>query len=197
MVMWGPITVSSNLVSDIMEIFVSELRDEVEKENTCKSVEELISQFINFNKKVDNAEVEDCDRFIASLDVKALYPSLKSKQCEEAVRETINSSKINIEGINEKELGVFLRRNLSTKEINERNLDYLVPNKLKKPKNTQNKTKTDDEYDSWEFKKDKLSTEELRIMLAEVVAKTTELVVNSHIFKFNNKLYVLVFSLKQ
>ena len=110
----GPISVSSNLVSDIMEIFVSELRDEVEKESTCKRVEELISQFLNFNKNVDNNEVEKSDRFIASLDVKALYPSLKSKQCEEAVRETIKSSKINIEGINEKELGVFLRRNLYT-----------------------------------------------------------------------------------
>ena len=133
----GPISASSDLASDILEVFLVELREEVEKENTCKSVEELISQFISFNKKVESKTVEKKERFVASIDVKSLYPSLKTDQCEKAVRKIINSSKIKLEGINKKELSVFIRKNLSTNEIREKGLVHLAPIKRKKPKKSE------------------------------------------------------------
>ena len=57
----------------------------------------------------------------------------------------ILSSKLKIEGINYKELLIFLRKNLSTKEIKEKNLTHLIPDKIsKKKKNKRGEDKNDD-----------------------------------------------------
>ena len=75
-------------------------------------------------------------KFVASMDVKALFPSLKTEQCATAVSEVILNSKLKLEGFNYKELGVFLRKHLSTKEIAVKNhLINLIPTEKKKCKN--------------------------------------------------------------
>ena len=152
----GPVANSSNITSDVLEVFLVELREKVEKDNTCKSSEELICKFIEYNKKVVNKELENKERFVASLDVKALYPSLKTEQCVLEVKEAIKTSEIKLDGINKKELGVFLRKNLSTTEIVDRDFEELVPTKVKNKK-VNKAEKSDDEYALWSFKKEYLS----------------------------------------
>ena len=63
--------------------------------------------------------------------MKSLYPSLKCDQCETAVKDIIMSSNIKVQGVNCKELAIFIRKHLSTKEINEKGFAHLIPEKMK------------------------------------------------------------------
>ena len=134
----GPVSNLSNTISDILEPYLEEIREKVEGENTCKSVEELISHFIKFNSTVNEGKN---NKFISSMDVKSLFPSLTTQQCTKAVISTIKSSELKVKGLNFKEMGVFLRKNLNSKEIHDKKLQNLVPNKNKKNKLDENKVK--------------------------------------------------------
>ena len=78
----------------------------------------MISRFEAFNKNVADKEDMENNKFVASLDIKSLFPS----------------SAIKLEGLNHKELGIFLRKNTKSEEIRDKNITHLVPNKMKKPK---------------------------------------------------------------
>ena len=46
----------------------------------------MISRFEAFNKNVaDKEDMENKNKFVASLDIKSLFPSLKSEQCGKVV----------------------------------------------------------------------------------------------------------------
>ena len=128
---------------------------------------------------------------MSSLDVKSLYPSLKTDQCTEAVRKVVLNSKIKLEGIEVKELGVLLRKNLTNDEITAKNLDNLIPTQRKKSK-AKEKTKANkaDEYDLWMFPKDNPTEMEVTIMFTEAIIIGVKLLMNNHIFIFNNQIYL-------
>ena len=189
----GPASSLSNILSDVGEYFVDELRETMEQSSSCKSTEELISQFLEFNNNHDN-QVESDRKFVASLDVKSLFPSLRTEQCVSAFRQVISNSKIRLEGLNHKEMGIMLRKNYTSQELKDKNLDHLVPIKLKKPKNSE-KVKSGDKnncYDLWSFPKESLTESEIRIMFAEIIAVGVTLVMNNHVFAFDNKVYVQI-----
>ena len=129
----GPADGLNNIASDILEPFVEELRIKHEGKNTCKSTEEAISIFENYNKRIDKGDIVG-KKFIASMDVKSLFPSLKTVQCVNAVKKTIISSKIMLKGFNHKELGIFLRKFLTTEDIESKQLNHLFLSKTKERK---------------------------------------------------------------
>ena len=102
----GPVAPLSNLLSDILKPYCNELKDTIGK--TVENTEELLSDFVEYNKssKCDNGG----KKFIGSLDVESLYPSLKVSDCVDIVRETIVNSDINIETVDITELSIFLRK---------------------------------------------------------------------------------------
>ena len=78
--------------------------------------------------------------------------------------------------------------------IKDKNLDNLVPKQRKKPKDYK-KNKTDgliDDYDLWYFPTENPSDQEIKVMLAEVIAIAVKVVFNNHVFKFDGDIYIQV-----
>ena len=65
-----------------------------------------------FNKQIgQDYDCSSCEeRFVASMDVESLYPSLKVGPTADAIKGTILKSNIDVIGVNYKELGIFLRK---------------------------------------------------------------------------------------
>ena len=117
---------------------------ESEKSNTvCKNTEELLEAFEQFNK--DNIENKNNGEkevmIIGSMDAVSLYPSLKVDRAEEIIRQSIIESRINIEGLDVTEIGIYLRKNLNDKEIEEKGFKDLLPQNIK----TKNKNKQENQ----------------------------------------------------
>ena len=117
---------------------------ESEKSNTvCKNTEELLEAFEQFNK--DNTENKNNGEkevmIIGSMDAVSLYPSLKVDRAEEIIRQSIIESRINIEGLDVTEIGIYLRKNLNDKEIEEKGFKDLLPQNIK----TKNKNKQENQ----------------------------------------------------
>ena len=186
----GPVSNSSNLVSDALEPFVDELRETIEKENTCKSTEELISHFLKFNDKPNSKDSDEKKKFIASMDVVSLFPSLKSEQCADAVRKMIKSSKLELKCHDFKEMGVFLRKNMTTKEIQNQKLQHFIPSKNKTTKESKSKKSESNQYDTWSFPTEDPTNQQMKCLWAETLAVATKLVMNNHIFMFDGQIYI-------
>ena len=69
----------------------------------CASTEELLAEV-----DVVNAEGIDNTFIVGSMDVEALYPSLDIAFTVEKVCEVLHDSKVNIEGVDYKDLGLYL-----------------------------------------------------------------------------------------
>ena len=64
----------------------------------------------------------DNRKFVASLDVEKLFPSMKTYECCEVVREVIRESKIIIKELDVRELSIFIRKNMSNNNIEAKGL---------------------------------------------------------------------------
>ena len=182
----GPLSSLSEILSLLMKAYVQELRLQVGNRDTVKSTEELLSYFESYNKQISNdLECDNCDqRFIASMDVESLYPSLKVQPTADAIRETILKSNINVIGVNFKELGIFLRKNMSQHDIDKSAFKQFIPFKNKKVK----KNKNTNVYDLWSFVDNAPSEAVIKQMFAESIHVATTMLMNNHIYEFaNNK----------
>ena len=159
---------------------MQELKAKVNPENTVKSTEELLSLIETYNQNIDN-ECTDCDtKFMASMDVECLYPSLKSDDTADIIRETVINSDIEVEGLDVRELVVFLRKNLTNKDIDHSVFKDFIPSKRKKTKGC----KSNGKYDLWDFSNIAPSRNMVKILLAEALAISMKLIMNNHVYKF-------------
>ena len=76
----GPLAVLSEILSDLPKCYIGE-----KDENTIKSTEELLAAFEAFNRQ-DKEDKNVEGKFIGSLDVISLYPSLKSDDSANEVK---------------------------------------------------------------------------------------------------------------
>ena len=120
------------------------------------------------------------------MDVESLYPSLKVEPTADAIRETILNSDIDVIGVNSKELGIFLRKNMSTESIEKSSFKQFIPLKKRKVK----KNKTTNEYDLWSFSDGKPNGTAIKQMFAESIHIATSVLMNNHIYEFANTTYV-------
>ena len=125
------------------------------------------------------------------MDVESLYPSLRSDDCAQIVRETIMDSDLSVEELNWKEMSIILRKNLSNEEIAACDLCELIPKKEKKPKKHMD-IKDDEKCDDnlWTFPNDSPSNLDIKKLFAETMSVVVKLVMNNHVYKFADKLRV-------
>ena len=74
---------------------------------------------------------------MASMDVESLYPSLKSEDTAEIIKETVVESELEMTDINVKELLIFIRKNMSNSEIENCIFKEYIPSSRKKAKRMQ------------------------------------------------------------
>ena len=80
---------------------------------------------MEYNKNVENNRTQSGEKFIASMDIESLYPSLKTEDSVQIVREVITTSELEVEGIDIREICIFLRINLSNGQINSSGHSFL------------------------------------------------------------------------
>ena len=124
----GPVANTSNLLSKVLIIYAEDVRRKL-RLNACKSTEELLANFTEYNLNESNVNDE---KFIASLDIKSLYPSLRTEDCVEIVRETIETSEIDVTSVNVKEMMIFLRKHVPIEDIKKCKLCEYLPTQKKK-----------------------------------------------------------------
>ena len=90
----------------------------------CRSGEEMKAAFEKFNEEDDESR-ENCR--IISMDVKALYPSMEWEEIEVAVRELIETSENDIEGVDWHELGKYIAVNMTQEDITKEKLQHVIP----------------------------------------------------------------------
>ena len=186
----GPVAPLSNLLSDILKPYCNELKDTIGK--TVENTEELLRDFVEYNKssKCDNGG----KKFIGSLDVESLYPSLKVSDCVDIVRETIINSDINIDTVDIKELSIFLRKSFSTKQLIQIGVNDFIPTKVKAPKNVKSvdkdQSKTNVTHALWKFPESQPSKHIKKTMWAEAIVYGVQLIMQNHVYKFDNQIKV-------
>ena len=90
----------------------------------CDSSEDMRASFEEYN----DSEIEDKEMFrIVSMDIKALFPSMKWVYIIKAVRDMIEESDMNIEDVDWHEVGKYLVVMLSKGEIEQEGLNHVVP----------------------------------------------------------------------
>ena len=145
------------------------------------STEELLSKFTEYNNKDRNSREDVKEKFVASMDIASLFPSMRTEDCVRLVKEMISKSKIYTSKLDAREMGIFLRKSLSTKEIEKCEMcDYIPLRKKKLKKHAQ----SDD--DQWQFSKNVETDEERAKLFAEVIGTMVRLVLNNQIYKFGN-----------
>ena len=69
---------------------------------------------------------------IGSMDVNSLYTKIKGDVAAEIVKNEIKQSNIKLEGLDVEEMGKYLRTNLTSKQIEEKGMEDIIPFKKKK-----------------------------------------------------------------
>ena len=175
-------TNTSNLLSKVLVIYAEDVKRKLGV-NACKSTEELLANFTEYNLNESNVNDE---KFIASLDIKSLYHSLKTEDCVEIVRETIETSEIDVTSVNVKEM-IFLGKHVPIEDIKKCKLcEYLPTQKKKveihKDKSSKCKKSIDD---MWTFPVTNPTIKERRLMFGLIMSTGVRLVMNNHVYKFN------------
>ena len=97
-------------------MIINNYSDCAEHSHECDSSEDMRASFEEYNE----CEIEFKEQFrIVSMDVKALYPSMKWLDILKAVRDMIEMSEMNVENVNWNEVGKYLAVMMSKNEIEE------------------------------------------------------------------------------
>ena len=103
--------------------------DSVDDNNECKSSEEMRAFIEKFNSETLTETKLKC--IIFSMDVKALFPSLRIEACMKAVTELIEKSDISEENIDWWEAAKYVAVFYTAKEIEEKGLKSVIPTRTK------------------------------------------------------------------
>ena len=120
------------------------------------------------------------------MDLEALYPSLKSQETADLLKDVIIQSNISVTDVNYRELGIFLRKNMSNKDIECSMFKEFIPMRKKKTR----KTKENHEFDLWTFNTSVPSVIIVKNMFAESISIATKLMMNNHVYEFDGELLV-------
>ena len=110
----------SNFLSRVIDDYCNVAKIETE----CRSGEEMKAAFESFNEEEDGTR-KNCN--IISMDVKALFPSMEWDEIDVAVRELIETSDRDVEGVDWHELGKYLSVSMTTTEIKKEKLQHVIP----------------------------------------------------------------------
>ena len=173
----------SYLLSQILEVVWKE------PETVCLSTEEMLAEFDKFNSKGIEEKVS-----IGSADVKALYPSIDIEFAVEKVGEMMEKSPLSIEGVNEKEVGLYLALNKKEEELKKLNLLDVCPrrktNRGRPPSMTGCATseKEENRHKPWKEPERNPGEDTKRKMMIEAMKIALTFVMKNHVYKFDDEL---------
>ena len=111
---FGPMSNYSEILSLIIRSYNEEMKVKLSGGCSIKSTEELLYHLNQYNESVRDNNCTETVKFVASMDIESLYPSLDSNKCAETIKTVVMESDIEIEGLNLFELGIFFRKNMKT-----------------------------------------------------------------------------------
>ena len=157
-----------------------------EQETTCDSTEDMIAAIEKANvEHIDNEE-----KIVGSMDVKALYPSLDIGFTTEVVCEEFFNSEVKVENMDYAEVGLYLKLNRSDEYIRDSNLEEVCPKRKYKngrPKITRNGVTVDRDkrWKIWYEPEREPDELEKRLMLKESLKIALETLMTNHTYKFD------------
>ena len=120
----GATQAPNSRLSGFLSKIVNDHADAMGIETECKSSEEMRAAFEEYND--GNMEIKSKCAVI-SMDVKALYPSMEWNEILTAVRELIESSTEEIQGVDYDEIGKYLAVTMNREDIKREGLAHVVP----------------------------------------------------------------------
>ena len=152
----------------------------------CSSTEELLAEVEKLNE-----EGLDDTMIIGSMDVEALYPSLDIDFTIEKVCELMYESSAKYEGVNIKELGLYLSLVMDDDELRERGIDAGCPKRRHRRGPRPNLTgcgtteKEEERHKPWLFPNQAdLDADLQRRMLVEAMRKVLKALLETHTYEF-------------
>ena len=126
---------------------------------------------------------------IVSMDIKALYPSMKWNDIIKAVREMIVSSEMSVENVNWHEVGKYLAVMMSKEDIEKEGLYHVVPKRKSNRKITINYLQNKQNNKNW-YKSRKPGVVQQKRMLALAITIGVHQVLSSHTYKVGDEIYL-------
>ena len=156
------------------------------EKTVCASTEELLAEVRRLNE--EGVEGED---IVGSMDVEALYPSLDVDFTVDCVCELFLSSDVDIEGIDYKELSLYLSLNKDDQQLRDIGMHQYCPkrrsNRGRRPNITGCGTTESDEdcHQPWVFPDiSGISCRTKKLMIAEALRIVLLTVLRSHTYEF-------------
>ena len=201
----GPGARLSNLIS----MMINYAADATESETECKSTEEAMHKILETNKSLSDTQNSHQmeDLVVLSMDVKALYPSLKIKEVIPIIYQMIirlqEEEKLCIEDVDWAEVGKYLAVTCSEEEIKEKKLSSAIPKRAvgedtrgKKPGPAYWESDTIEVRRNGEVEKIRKwitsrepSANQKSRMLALMIVKAVEVSMKNHMYIFDGKIY--------
>ncbi|KAL8613584.1 hypothetical protein ACOMHN_022003 [Nucella lapillus] len=154
----------------------------------CENTEEILAEIRDINQHgIEN------DVVIGSLDVKALYPSLDVGFTAEIVAKEYRESQFEIEGIDYREVGLYLAISKTERELENLGLLEFCPRrktKLGRPPVITGKattsSKDEERYRPWKLPNKVPNKDVKKTMMSEALRVAIEYIMKNHVYKFNN-----------
>ena len=158
-------------------------------EEICDSTDDMLSRINETNK---NEDLKNC--IIGSFDVDALYPSIDVDFAIEKCLELILTSDITFKGIDFAEVGLYLSLTVMKEELEKENLLDFCPTRsiAGRPPTITSSGKHhnyEKRWNNWTTPLRKATTDTNRKLLIKAFEVALKLVMNNHIFTFNNELF--------
>ena len=126
---------------------------------------------------------------VLSMDVKALYHSMKWKDIVKAIREMIEKSEMKIENVNWREAAKYIAVMFTPEEIEQEGLTAVIPTRESNKKITINYLQSSKNDENWS-KARKPGIRQQKKILAMVISKGVELVMSNHTYKVGDDIFL-------
>ena len=167
-------------------MIVNHYADSAGHTHECDSPEDMRAAFEDFN----DCDIEDKEQFrIVSMDIKALYPSMRWQDIIKAVREMIENSDMIIENTDWHEIGKYLAVMMSNEEIIQEGLNNVVPKRKSNREITINYLQSKRNNENW-TKARKPGKRQQRRMIALAVSIGVHQVLGNHTYLVGDTVYL-------
>ena len=157
----------------------------------CDSTVDLLEEIENVNK---SGRVKD-HMIIGSLDVDALYPSLDVEKCSEVFRQKLFSSELRFEGMEWKDIALYLKYHMSEIDLRTEGVWKHCPRRRRKGGNEPSFTASGVDKDKkkrfgpWIFPRRKPGNVTLRKMFCLAIKCMIKVTMKNHDFQFDGTIY--------
>ena len=117
-------------LSNFLSRIINDFADRIDIQTECRSSEEMKAAFEQYNTEEGNTK-RRCQ--VISMDVKALYPSMEVEEVYKAIREMVESSEDQPDGVDWLEVGKYLAVTMTKEEIDKEGLVHVLPKRKKGP----------------------------------------------------------------